>query len=84
MALIWKMDAISLMGFTKYIFNPFLPSCLIFLLVIYFSSFLLYPALNSHGGTVDLWSGSTIVFVGGIWAMLLRGALAEGYKDDFY
>lgn len=48
-------------------------------LIIYFSSFLLYPALNSEGYAVDLWSGSTVVFIGGIWAMLLRGALAEGY-----
>lgn len=35
--------------------------------------------LNESGVTLDLWSSSSIVFIGGIWAMLLRGALAEGY-----
>ena len=39
-----------------------------------------HPVLEGQYGYVDdLWSASTIVFVGGVWAMLARGALAEGY-----
>jgi len=67
------------MYFTWKSFGRWMLSALWGSLIIYFASFLVYPVLESSGLVDDLWSASTIVFVGGIWAMLLRGALAEGY-----